>query len=92
MRVQLRPGTAASAHTVVLGDLKILFSYETPVAFCVNCAGCCCSENVWSDTTGKHMTQETPVAPKDRTPNDEFNRRLDAILSHLQFVNVARVP
>jgi hypothetical protein len=70
---------------VVLGPLRILFSYETPVAFCVIGEGWVCSENIWSETTGKHMSQETPVHPKDRIQHEEFVPLLESMLARLTF-------
>ena len=45
---------SANQTEVVIGTLKLYFSYDTPVAFAKN-GRRYVSENVWSRTTGKYL-------------------------------------
>ena len=47
------------------------YSYATPVAF-VRYGKLFVSENVWSRTTGKHLTQIDGGDKKSRIPHDQF--------------------
>jgi hypothetical protein len=40
---------------VTVGDLTVWFSYRTPIAFMTPETGRVISENVWSNTTGRHL-------------------------------------
>lgn len=73
---------AANLTKVDTGDISIYFSYETPVAFEDNRTyELAISENVWSNTTGKHLNSLNPN--KDlRIPREEFEARLDAALAN----------
>ena len=41
---------------VTVGDLTVWFSYRTPIAFRTPDTGRIVCENVWSKTTGKHLS------------------------------------
>ena len=49
------------------------YSYATPVAF-ERYGKLFVSENVWSRTTGKHLTQIDGGAKKSRIPHAEFEK------------------
>ncbi len=71
------------ATTVTLGDLTLLFSYETLVAFREGFGDWIVSENVWGPTTGRHIKAETGVEPADRVERLEFLRLSDKRLGNL---------
>jgi hypothetical protein len=77
----MRKGDSPNSTYVTVGPMTLLFSYDTPVAFCKE-GHWRASENVWSKTTGKHLN-ETRVARHNRLPHDEFTRRLEEALSGL---------
>ena len=67
---------------VIVGDLSIWFSYETPIAFKVYGQPRVVRENVWGPTTGKHLNSidgGTEKAKARRVSSDEFDRALDAL-------------
>lgn len=55
--------------------VTIWFSFETPIAFDEG-RGIVISENVWTNTTGKHMNFINPDKSK-RIPNDLFKLQLN---------------
>jgi hypothetical protein len=55
------------------GLIDTFYSYATPVAFRQN-GKLHVSENVWSRTTGKHLTQIDGGDKKSRIPHDEFEK------------------
>lgn len=57
------------------GLFTVYYSYATPVAFAVN-GETTVSENVWSRTTGKHLTQIDGGDKKSRIPHKEFIEKL----------------
>ena len=59
--------------------VAIWFSYDTPVAFTDNGATTV-SENIWSRTTGRHLSKIEPDKAK-RVPHDEFVQMYDEALS-----------
>lgn len=84
MRARLsihRPSMSATVVTV--GDLTVGFSYETPVAFYTTETGWVVSENLWSSTTGLHISQ---IAPPDapRIDRPTFEERLDFAIGETQ--------
>lgn len=57
------------------GLIDTFYSYATPVAFRSHNGNLYVSENVWSRTTGKHLTQIESVYGGDRKrriPHDQF--------------------
>ena len=62
-----------------LPDIKIWFSYETPIAFRED-GRIVCRENEWGPTTGKHM-RWIGVDKKDRVSREEFERRFYNLLN-----------
>lgn len=81
-RVEIRRGDSPTATVLSLGPITLVFSYSTCVAFAVAGEGWCASENVWSQTTGKHLNQEVPRGV-DRIPFADFSARLDAVLARV---------
>lgn len=82
--VRIVRGVSPTLNTVYLGPLTLVFSYETVVAFHTAETGWVASENVWGNTTGKHINAATDMAPKDRTPRAEFVERLNVLLARIE--------
>lgn len=70
--------TGPNQTTVEIGDVTLYFSYATCVGFHRNGHGYTICENVWSATAGKHIALING-AKSERTPYDEFSKRLDAL-------------
>ena len=68
------------AHTleVSVGNLTIYFSYKTPVAFHTP-GRLVVSENVWGNTTGKHLNWIDPDKSK-RLDRNEFEKQLAEVM------------
>ena len=63
---------ASNFTSVEIGGYTFYFSYET----CIGIKGLSdtfVSENVWSNTTGKHLNQLEPDKKK-RLPNEQFKK------------------
>ena len=74
------------AHTlkVDLGDIEFYYSYETIVAYADTKDHLVCCENVWTNTTGKHLNWIMPDK-KSRTKSDKFQEMLKlAIERHIK--------
>lgn len=67
------PGYGAHCQVVSVGPVRVWYSYQTPVAFAVPGVGCVVSQNVWSNTTGRHLNEIEPDK-KARVPHGEFCR------------------
>ena len=61
---------------VIIDDLIIYFSYETPVAYRYGGNDIVASENIWSRITGKHLNIIAGTNKADRLPYAEFEARL----------------
>lgn len=69
--------------SVSVGSLTLWFSYDTCVAFCNNHVGeLVVSENVWSQTTGKHLNW-IDSDKKKRVPHEEFTARLKRLTDQI---------
>lgn len=68
---------------VHVGELTLYFSYETCVAFQVNGSEIVCSENVWSNTTGKFIDSLCPDR-KARYSNLDFEQMLGKAIGKVQ--------
>lgn len=83
--IRLRRSMNNNLTEVTLDGLVIWFSYETPVAFRVWDTGeRVVSENIWSNTTGRHLSEidgGSPAARRARVPREEFERRLEAAVA-----------
>jgi hypothetical protein len=62
-----------------IGDFQFWFSYETCIAFTHPKLGFLISENIWSNTTGKHLNQLEPDK-KQRLKYLDFKEHLDIFL------------
>lgn len=65
--------------TVEIDHIKLFVSYETVIGFETPETGRILSENIWSQTTNKHLFQLGPK--EDRIPHDKFTKELDKILN-----------
>ncbi len=80
--VELSRSQSNNLTRVYLGNLVLWFSYETVVAFHVPGQPRVVSENVWSQTTGRHLN-EISADKSARVPHDEFTRKLGEVMVHL---------
>lgn len=70
----------AHAMKIDMGIFELYYSYQTIVAFYdPQFGGIVCSENVWSNTTAKHLKVIQPDKKK-RVKNSEFNLLLEKML------------
>lgn len=65
------------------GSLRLYFSYTTIVAFETPNSGLVISENVWSNTTGKHLNM-IYANKRARIPHSEFEQRVNQLMSTMQ--------
>jgi len=63
---------------VVLGDLTILFSYETPVACHIQGKGYFRTSKRWSATTTRHINQWLDGAEAEERPQKFFDNLLQS--------------
>lgn len=71
---------------VRVGPIVLYFSYSTIVAFRApgfGWSGMVVSENVWSQTTGKHLNWIDGGNKADRLDSATFQRQLDLLLDRL---------
>ena len=61
------------------GEIKILFSYETPVAICINCEYYITSKK-WGRTTGKHINNWLENIKAEEKPQEWFDGFLNGIV------------
>lgn len=74
-------GETADAHRVTINNLELFFSYQTLVAFRPAAGGrVVVCENVWSNTTGRHLTAIDGGTRDKRLPRQEFLKALNAEL------------
>ncbi len=67
---------------VDIPDMTLFYSYTTVIGFYTAKTGRVVCENVWSNTTGKHLNYLEPDKKK-RVKVDEFNRRLQEAVNTL---------
>lgn len=65
--------TSTNITKVVLGNLCLFFSFKTLVAFGVS-KKLFVSENAWTQTTGKHLTQIDGGDRAARIPNEQWEK------------------
>lgn len=65
--------------SVLVGNVTYWFSYTTCVAFEVGFSGPVVSENIWSQTTGKHLNAIDQGDKKSRLPYPQFLVRLKEV-------------
>ena len=69
------------ALKVNMGIFELYYSYETIVAFYDPKFGLVVSENIFSNTTGKHINAIEPNK-KERLNREEFEHKLNAMLEY----------
>ena len=82
MYVQLTQGATPNEHSLTIDDLILHFSYETVIGFSTDSERAVC-DNVWSQTTGKHLNRldgGTPTAKGRRLKREAFDARLAAVM------------
>lgn len=55
MSIEISTNFNGKCHTVNVGDITLLFSYETLVGFSVPEFGRVKCKNIWGSTSGKHI-------------------------------------
>jgi hypothetical protein len=74
---------SSDATLLRLGLNKIWFSYDTIVAF-EKSNGCrYVSQNIWTNTTGKHLNAIDDGDKKSRLSTEDFQRELNAFKEEL---------
>ena len=63
-----------------IGKVELYFSYDTCVAFWTPKTGLVVSENIWGNTTGKHLNWLDGGRKERRVPIDEFEKQLKELL------------
>ena len=66
-----------SCRAISIGNITLYFSYDTIVAFSIG-NKLTISENVWSNTTGKHLNFINPDK-SIRIPYEEFKKKLETL-------------
>jgi hypothetical protein len=77
MNVKLKQ-TASNCTEVTVGSVTLYFSYETCVGFYHGSTGTVLSENIWSRTTGKHLSSFGDKSY--RVPHAEFQSKLEEVM------------
>lgn len=78
-----RVGTSnTSLHRVDIGPITLYFSYSTCVAFHVDHRSLVVCENIWSNTTGKHLNELDGGGDnkKERLSREEFVAQLQQVM------------
>lgn len=81
MQVKFENLGTVNKNAVTIGDLEIIFSYRTPVAYSLN-SGWIVRQNDWSTTTGKLLNEYQPDK-KLRITGAEFEAQLDEICKRI---------
>lgn len=76
-----------SCRAVTIGDLILYYSYNTVVAFRDGNKPLVISQNIWSNTTGRHLNWINPDKTV-RIPNDEFEDTLSRTLRQYKLEKV----
>ncbi len=69
----------ANTLVVEMLGIRVYYSYKTIIAFWTAETGLVISENIWSRTTGKHLTFIDPDKSK-RIPHEKFEILLKKLL------------
>lgn len=69
---------------IYVGDLVLWFSYETIVAFREPGQPRVVSENVWSNTTGRHLNAIDNGDKRNRVPHDVFQQKLEDLMNRVE--------
>ncbi len=67
-----------------VGNVVVWFSHSTPVAFHVPGQSRKVSENVWSQTTGRHLNDIDGGAKSSRIPHEQFKAEYDEAMQRVQ--------
>ena len=81
MSIELRATFNGKCHEIYVGNLTLLFSYETLVGFAVPGIGRITSENIWGSTTGKHINSWP--AKHSKIDRETFTKAEEALNRHL---------
>lgn len=81
-----------NSSAVVIGQLKIHFSYKTPIAFADRRGDFVARENDWSATTAKHLRRCGSYNKDDRVDGDTFERLLDAAIKYEVMSQIGEEP
>lgn len=86
LQVRLSPVTNRNTplHRVDVGPITLYFSYETCVAFHVDGGVLTISENVWSSTTGRHLSELDGGDKAGRISYEEFERKLAEVVARIK--------
>ncbi len=69
--------SAKNFNRIDIGTVTLWFSYETIIAFHTPDTGFVATENIWGNTTGKHLNWI--CNKEDRLPRAEFLDKLNSI-------------
>ena len=75
------PTDRSNLTEVTIGDIRIWFSYETPIAFMAPGWSRVVRENIWSTTTGKHLNYVDGGDKVGRVSGETFIMMLNEALS-----------
>ena len=76
------PTDRPNFYIVHTPSYSVGFSYQTPIAFhAYNGEGWVVSENVWSQTTGKHLNWFDNGDKRDRLSSESFEARLAKVIA-----------
>ncbi len=81
MSIQMHEHNSPTSREVYIGNLTLLFSYETLVGFAVPGIGHIKSKNVWGNTTGKHLNGWAAKYVLDREEFAKAEALLDGFLN-----------
>jgi len=72
-----------NALVVALNNVRVFFSYQTPIAYETSQEGLVVRENDWGPTTGKHMDWIDGGNKDRRISGPEFENRLGVLIGKL---------
>ena len=81
-KLSLENSGTINKNLITIGNLKIWFSYETPVAFKLGYEQLICRKNDWNITTGKLLNEICPNH-KERISGEKFEKELNTLLKKL---------
>lgn len=64
----------ANTLCVTVGDIRVWYSYQTPVAFQIGDNEMVVRQNDWTQTTGKHLNWIDGGDKKNRVNSEEFQK------------------
>lgn len=81
MEIKLIKAMNNNLTEVVIGKLTLWFSYQTVIGFYTPDTGIIASENIWSNTTGRHLNS---FSDKDqRIDRQLFQEQLDQVVENI---------